>query len=52
MHLPRQTLPVAEALSVHEVGTGLQLLLIVELVGDIQDIWVRPGTREEPDDAL
>jgi len=45
--LSRQTLPAAETLSVHNVGTGLQLPFIIELVRDIQDGGVGPVVAQQ-----
>lgn len=49
-HLSRQILPVAEAFSVKDVGTGLQLPFIIEPVGNVQDGGVRPGGQEEEEE--
>jgi hypothetical protein len=40
--LARQTLPAAEALSIHHVCTGLQLPVLVQLVRNVQDGGMRP----------
>lgn len=49
-HLSRQILPVAEAFSVKDVGTGLQLPFIIEPVGNVQDGGVRPRGQEEEEE--
>lgn len=42
-HRLRQTVPVAEAFPVHNVGAGQQLPFVVEPVRNFQDGGVRPG---------
>ena len=44
-HLSRQTLPAAEALSVNDIRTGLQLPIVIQPVRNVQDGGVRPRRR-------
>ena len=49
-HLSRQTLPAAEALSVNDIRTGLQLPIIIQLVRNVQDGGVRPRRRRRKEE--
>ena len=49
-HLSRQTLPAAEALSVNDIRTGLQLPIIIQPVRNVQDGGVRPRRRRRKEE--
>jgi len=46
-YLLREMLPVTEGLPLHLVCKHLQLILVEELVGDLEDGGMRPGMGQE-----